>query len=130
MEAGPEATAPAAAVRIAPPRKRKRHRLEENPPPPIRALTVEQEEAEHPGLQGKLRDWIKRAYADDPDFAGLKFSIIRVGRSIFIDDIRFRDWLYQRTALPPAQTRNPEGNTRVVRRERRSSSDSGPKARK
>jgi hypothetical protein len=83
----------------------RRHRLEENPPPPIRAFTINQIEAEHPGLKGRLPTWIKRADAGDPAFAWLKFCIIRVARSVFIDDVRFRDSLHQRTAIPAAPSR-------------------------
>jgi hypothetical protein len=83
----------------------RRHRLEENPPPPIRAFSVDQIETEHPGIKGRLRTWIKRADAGDPAFAWLKFCVIRVERSVFIDEIRFRDSLYQRTAIPAAPAR-------------------------
>jgi hypothetical protein len=83
----------------------RRHRLEENPPPPIRALTIDQIESNNPGLKGRVRTWIKRADAGDPGFAWLKFCVIRVERSIFIDEIRFRDSLHQRTALPAAPSR-------------------------
>ena len=85
--------------------KPRRHRLEENPPPPMRAVTTEQIEVEHPGVKGRLRTWIRRADAGDPEFAWLKFCIIRIGRSVFLDDVRFRDSLYQRTAIPPAPSR-------------------------
>jgi hypothetical protein len=78
----------------------------------MRVCTVEQEEAEHPGLKGKLRDWNKQAYAGNPDYAWFTLCIIRVGRTVLIDDVRLRDMLYQRTALPPAPPRNPEGKTR------------------
>jgi hypothetical protein len=71
----------------------------------MRAYSVDQIEAEHPGTKGRLRQWIKRADAGDPDFAWLKFCVIRVGRSVLIDDIRFRDSLYQRTAIPAAPSR-------------------------
>ena len=90
------------AVRSRPPR---RHRLEENPPPPMRAYSVDQIEAEHPGTKGRMRTWIKRADAGDPEFAWLKFCIIRLGRSVLIDEVRFRDSLYQRTAIPAAPSR-------------------------
>lgn len=83
----------------------RRHRLEESPPPPIRAYSVEQIEAEHPGIKGRLRGWIKRADAGDAAFAWLKFCVIRIERSVFIDEVRFRDSLYQRTAIPAAPSR-------------------------
>ena len=87
----------------------RRHRLEETPPPPIRAFTIDQTEAEHPGIKGRLRSWIKRADAGDPAFAWLKFAVIRIERSVFIDDVRFRDGLHQHTAMPPAPSRR-DGN--------------------
>ena len=81
------------------------HRLAVNPPPPMRLFSIDQTEAEHRGLEGRLRTWIKRADAGDPDYTWLKLCVVRVGRSLFIDDIRFRDSLYQRTAMPPALSR-------------------------
>ena len=87
---------------------RRRHRLEETPPPPIRAFSVDQIQAEHPGIKGRLRTRIKRADAGDSAFAWLKFCVIRIERSVFIDEVRFRDSLHQRTAIPgavPAQGR-------------------------
>ena len=92
----------------------RRHRLEENPPPPIRAFSVDQIEAEHPGIKGRLRTWIKRADAGDPAFAWLKFCVIRVERSVFIDEVRFRDSLYQRTAMPAAPSRRGTGDEVAV----------------
>jgi len=52
-----------------------------------------------------VRQWIKRADVGDPAFAWLKFCVIRIERSVFIDDVRFRDSLYQRTAIPAAPSR-------------------------
>lgn len=86
----------------------RRHFLEDNPPPPIRAYSVEQIEAEHPGVKGRLRQWIHRADAGDADFAWLKFCVIRVGRSVLIDEVRFRDSLYQRTAIAAAPSRRSD----------------------
>jgi hypothetical protein len=90
--------------------KPRRHPLEENPPPPLRAYTVDQIEAEHPGVKGRLRQWIKRADAGDPDFRWLAFCVIRVARSVLIDDVRFRDSPYQRTAIPAAPRRHRPTN--------------------
>jgi hypothetical protein len=86
--------------------KPRRHPLEENPPPPMRVCTIDQEEAEHPGIKGRLRQWIKRADAGDPSYRWLVFCIVRVGGSVFIDDVKFRDGLHQRTAITPAPSRN------------------------
>jgi hypothetical protein len=82
----------------------RRHCLEENPPPPIRAFSVDPIEAEHPGIKD-LRTWIKRADAGDPAYVWLRFCVIRVGRVVLIDEVRFRDSLYQRTAIPAAPSR-------------------------
>jgi hypothetical protein len=110
MKTSPAAPAPTPVVvekaRRAP--APRRHRLEENPPPPMRVFTVDQIEAEHPGIKGRLRQWIARADAQDPEFRWLTFCIIRVGRSLFIDEVRFRDSLYQRTAVPPSPARRTE----------------------
>jgi hypothetical protein len=85
--------------------KPRRHALEENPPPPLRAYTVDQIEGEHPGIKGRLRQWIKRADAGDPDYRWLVLCVIRIAGSVLIDEVRFRDSLYQRTAIPPAPSR-------------------------
>lgn len=98
-------TAPVVVEKAQRARTLKRHRLEENPPPPLRAYSIEQIEAEHPGVKGRMRAWIHRADAGDVDFAWLKFCVIRVGRSVLIDEVRFRDSLYQRTAIPAAPSR-------------------------
>lgn len=99
------ATAPAVVEKARRAPTPRRHRLEENPPPPIRAFSVDQIEAANPGFKGRLRTWIKRADAGDPAFVWLKFCVIRVERSVFIDEVRFRDSLYQRTAIPAAPSR-------------------------
>ncbi len=85
--------------------KSRRHFLEENPPPPLRAYSVDQIEAEHPGVKGRLRQWIARADAGDSDFRWLVFCVIRVGRSVFIDEVRFRNSLYEHTAIPAQPSR-------------------------
>ena len=76
-----------------------------DPPPAMRLLSVGQIEEAHPALKGRLRQWIHRADARDPDFAGLSLAVVRVGRSIFIDEVRLREFLYQRSAMPPAPSR-------------------------
>ena len=83
----------------------RRHRLEENPPPPMRVYTVDQIEAEHAGLRGRVRQWIKRADAGEPEYRWLSLCVIRVAGSVFIDEVRFRDSLHQRTAIPAAPSR-------------------------
>lgn len=105
--AAPAAT-PVVVERIKRAPKPRRHYLEENPPPPLRAFTIEQIEAEHPGLKGRIRQWIKRADAGDPDFRWLARAVIRVGRSVLLDDVELRSGLHQRTAIPPAPRRTGE----------------------
>jgi hypothetical protein len=100
-----KATPPVVVEKMSRARTPTRHRLEENPPPPICAYTIDQIEAEHPGVKGRLRTWVHRADAGDADFAWLKFCVIRIGRSVLIDEVRFRDSLYQRTAIPAAPSR-------------------------
>ena len=85
---------------------RQRERANRLPePPPMRLLTVEQTEEAHPALKGRLRQMIHRADADDPDFRGLRRAIVRIGRSVFVDEVKFRLFLYERSALPPAPSR-------------------------
>jgi hypothetical protein len=69
------------------------------------ALTVRQVEERHPGLQGRVRAWIHRADAGDPNFAGLQTAIIRVGRSVLVDELRLVEFLRQRSQIPPAPSR-------------------------
>jgi hypothetical protein len=72
----------------------------------IKAYTVEQMEEGHPGIRGKLRGWITKADAGDPTFGWLRMCIIRIGRSVLINDVEFRLHLYAHTGTPPAPARN------------------------
>lgn len=105
MDQVADSPAAPAVEKVRLPRKPARHPLEENPPPPVRAWSVEQVEAEHRGLKGRLRQWIKRADAGDPEFHWLKLCVIRIGRSVLIDETKLRDQLHQRTAMRPAPSR-------------------------
>lgn len=69
------------------------------------ACSVKQIEERHPGVQGRMRAWIHRADAGDPNFAGLQRAVIRVGRSVLIDELRFTEFLRQRSLIPPAPGR-------------------------
>jgi hypothetical protein len=71
----------------------------------IVACTVRQIEERHPGVSGRLRAWIHRADAGDPELAGLRRAVIRVGRSVLIDELRFVEFLRQRSVIPPAPSR-------------------------
>lgn len=72
---------------------------------PMRALTVKQVEERHPGAQGRVRGWIHRADANDAAFAWLRPAIIRIGRSVLIDELRFVEGLRQRSEIKPAPDR-------------------------
>jgi hypothetical protein len=74
------------------------------------ACTVKQIEERNPGVQGRLRAWIHRADRGDPEFAGLRVAIIRVGRSVLVDELRFVEFLRQRSLIPPAPDRRHGSN--------------------
>ena len=71
----------------------------------MRLLTVSQAEDKHPAMQGKARDWIRRADAGNPDYVSLRRAIVRVGRSVFLNDYALTEFFYQRSAMPPASSR-------------------------
>jgi hypothetical protein len=73
--------------------------------PEIRLLTVEQSEDKHQALKGKLRTWIHRADAGDADYVALRRAIVRVGRSVFLNDVALTEFFYQRSSMPPAPSR-------------------------
>ncbi|MFO1306610.1 MAG: hypothetical protein U1F54_23040 [Burkholderiales bacterium] len=56
-----------------------------------------------------MRSWIYRADRGDPEFATLRPAIIRIGRSVLIDETHFRRFLVERSLQPPSQARNPDG---------------------
>ena len=72
---------------------------------PLCAVTVKQLEARQPGIAGRVRGWIHRADAGDAAFAWLRPAVIRIGRSVLIDELRFVEGLRQRTEIPPAPDR-------------------------
>ena len=74
--------------------------------PAIRILTVYQTEAKHPALVGRTRTWIHKADAGDPEYIGLRRAIVRIGRSLFINEFALNEWLSQRAAMPPASSRS------------------------
>jgi hypothetical protein len=71
----------------------------------IVACTVQQIEERHPGVRGRLRAWIHRADSGDPEMAWLRLAIIRIARSVLIDELRFTEGLRQRSLIPPAPNR-------------------------
>lgn len=76
---------------------------------PARLLTVRQTEDAHPAFKGRLRTFILHADLNAPDYAGLRDAVIRLGRSVYIDEGRFLSWLHTRRGAPPAAPRNPHG---------------------
>ena len=74
-------------------------------PSTVRILTVNQTEAKHPGFDRRLRQYIHRSDAGDPECIWLKPCIIRIGRSVYINESRFCDALNERSALPAAPSR-------------------------
>jgi len=76
---------------------------------PACLLTVAQLEERHPGVKGRVRGFILRADLNAPDYAGLRDAIIRLGRSVYIDEVRFLAWLRMLAGAPPEPSRNPHG---------------------
>lgn len=76
---------------------------------PSRLLTVTQTEEAHPATKGHLRTWIVKADCGNPDFLGLRDAVVRLGRSVYIDEPFFVAWLRSRAGVPPAPSRNPHG---------------------
>lgn len=76
-----------------------------------RLLTVAQLEAAHPGFKGRLRSFILRADADIPGYSGLRAAVVRPGggRSVYIDEVRFLEWLDRHRGAAPSPSHNPDG---------------------
>lgn len=73
-------------------------------PPPL-LCSVEQIEARQPALAGRMRMWIHRADNGDPNFAWLRVCIIRVGRSVLIDEAKLLESLSRLAGAAPAPAR-------------------------
>jgi hypothetical protein len=84
-----------------------RKQLSEPAAPRVR--TVGQIEQSHSGLSGRMRAWIYRADHGDPEFATLRPAIIRIGRSVLIDEGLFLAFLREKSLQAPAPARNPDG---------------------
>jgi hypothetical protein len=76
---------------------------------PSRLLTVTQAEEAHPATKGRLRTWMVKSDCGNPDFAGLRDAVVRLGRSVYIDEPFFVAWLRSRAGAPPSPSRNPHG---------------------
>lgn len=76
---------------------------------PARLVTVAQLEDRNPGLKGRVRGFIMRADLNSPEYAGIRDAVIRLGRSVYIDEPRFIAALREHAGKAPAQPRNPDG---------------------
>ncbi len=76
---------------------------------PSTLLTVAQIEEKHPGLKGRVRGIIFRADFNDPDYGGFREAVIRLGRSVYIDEVPFLVALRAHAGHPPARARSPHG---------------------
>jgi hypothetical protein len=81
-------------------------------------MTIEQIEACNPGVAGRVRQWVKRADAGDPDYIGLRDAVARVARSVLIDAHRFDAFVSGKLRKPPAPARNQK--TSPARSEKKS----------
>lgn len=72
-------------------------------------LTVNQFEEKHPATKNRMRGWIMRADLDLPGFAGLSDAVIRVGRSVMLDEAAVLLWLSAHKHQPKSRARNPHG---------------------
>lgn len=72
-------------------------------------LTVKQFEEKHPGTRGRMRGYIFRADVGMPDFAGLSGAVVRLGRTVMLDEAAVLAWLASRTQQPRSPARNPHG---------------------
>ena len=82
-----------------------RRRARAESPPPLRLRTIKQTEQHHPGLEGRMRDLVRRCDAGHPDYVWMREAIVRIGRSIYIDEIAFDLGLIEHTAAAPAPSR-------------------------
>ena len=73
--------------------------------PQVAPFTVEQTEERNPGLKGKMRKWIHLADKGHADYVGLRRAIIRVGRTMLLDEHALHLFLHQRSAMAPAPSR-------------------------
>jgi hypothetical protein len=74
-------------------------------------LTVSQFESKHPATRHRMRGWIMRADLNLPDFAGLSDAVVRVGRSVLLDESAVFRWLASRRNQPKSRARNPHGRS-------------------
>lgn len=79
--------------------------------PPMRGpiVTIQQFEERHPGTKNRMRNYILHADAGCSGFDGLRACVIRVGRSVMLDEAGVLDWLLANSGRPPSPARNPHG---------------------
>lgn len=76
---------------------------------PACLVTVKQIEERHPALAGRVRGFILRADLNDPDYAGLRDAVIRLGRSVYIDEPQFIAAMRAHAGRPASPPRSPHG---------------------
>jgi hypothetical protein len=72
-------------------------------------LTIQQFEEKHPATRNRMRGWILHSDAGFHGFAALRNCVIRVGRSVMLDEAGVIDWLASHSGRPPSPARNPHG---------------------
>jgi hypothetical protein len=72
-------------------------------------LTVSQFEDRHPAMKGRMRGYILRADLGLSLYAGLADGVIRIGRSVMLDESAVLRWLEGRKHQPRSRSRNPHG---------------------
>lgn len=77
-------------------------------------LTVTQFEERHPGTRKRMRGFILRSDIGYPDYVGLRDAVIRVGRTVLLDEAAVIRWLEARKRQPRSEGRNPHGRAGKV----------------
>lgn len=72
-------------------------------------LTVNQFEERHPATKNRMRGWIMRADLNLPGFSELSDAVIRIGRSVMLDEAAVLAWLQAHKNQPKSRARNPHG---------------------
>lgn len=72
-------------------------------------LTVPQFEEKHPGTKNRMRGFIMRADLGLPEYDGLCDAVIRIGRSVLVDESQVLQWLETRTNQAKSLARSPHG---------------------
>jgi hypothetical protein len=80
---------------------------------PIRGpiLRIQQFEERHPGTKGRMRHYILHADSGCAGYEGLRSCVIRIGRSVMLDEAGVLEWLATHSGQPASPPRNPHGRT-------------------